>query len=171
MARPSEKAALARKGGALSKAEEATAVGEVTRPVASIVGGAQAVPHYRDRHEEYELVTRDDLREVRAFGWLQQSLFGVGTFLLGFLWLLIQLLAQQEKFEFTAWMGMYLIGIAAGLVFVGIGLVLFYLKQKRLQKYFPPRNAGNVDHSKSSPRTRSQLARREGMSQRTSRRG
>src|SRR5258708_6349401 len=104
MARPSKKAALARKGGAISKNDEASAVGSTPPSPLSILGGAQAVPHYRHRHEEYVLVTQDDLREIRAFGWLQQSLFGVGSFFFsGAFWVFIQLLAQQEKFEFTAW--------------------------------------------------------------------
>src|SRR5262245_53097634 len=130
MARPSKKDTLARKGAAVSKAGEAIAVSDVTPPLFSIAGGlkegAKAVPYYHDRHEEYELVTRDDLREIRAFGWLQQSLFGVGAFFFsGAFWLLIQLLAQQEKVEFTAWMGMCLISIVFGVVVAGIGLVLF----------------------------------------------
>jgi hypothetical protein len=135
MARPSKKSALAREGGALSKVYEATAV--VAHPP-SIAGGAQAVPHYCDRHEEYELVTKDDLREIYAFGWLEKTLFGVGTFFFsGAFWLLIELMAHQEKFEFTAWMGTCAVSIVAGGVLAAIGLVLFYLKQQRLEKYFP----------------------------------
>src|SRR5262245_45129227 len=114
MARPSKKPTLARRGGAVFKAEEAAAVGD---PLFSIAeGGSKVVPHYRDRHVEYVPVTREDLREIWAFGWLEQTLFGVGTFFLsGAFWLLIELMATHEKkFEFTAWMAMCVISIVAG---------------------------------------------------------
>ena len=82
-------------------------------------------------------MTRDDLREVRAFGWMQQVLFGAGTSLFsGAFWLLMALLANEQHFEFTAWMGMCVIGMVAGAALGLIGLVIFNLRQKRLDKYF-----------------------------------
>lgn len=86
-------------------------------------------------------MTRDDLREVRALGWMQQSLFGIGSFLFsGAFWLVIELIAHQEeergKFELTAWMGMCFLSMIAGGVLVGVGLLLFRLREKRLDKFF-----------------------------------
>jgi hypothetical protein len=53
-------------------------------------GGARAHAYYQDRHEEYILVTKDDFREIQAFGWIQQALFGIGTFFFsGAFWLLM----------------------------------------------------------------------------------
>jgi hypothetical protein len=101
--------------------------------------GAHAVPHYRDRHEEYLLVTRDDLREIRNFGWFQQTLFGVGTFFFsGAFWLLAELIAHQEhgKFEFTPWMAVCVISMIAGAALGFIGFVMFLMRQRRLNKYF-----------------------------------
>ena len=97
--------------------------------------GARAHPHYQDRHEEYMLVTREDLTEVRAFGWMQQSLFGAGTFFFsGAFWLIMELLAHELKF--TAWIGMCLISMAFGGILLGIGFAMFMLRQNRLNKYF-----------------------------------
>jgi len=91
-----------------------------------------------DRVEEYVYVTRDDLREIRTIGWLQQFLFGMGTFFFsGAFWLLIELIAHQREFEFTAWMGMCIVSITAGITVAAVGLVMFFLRKKRLDKYFP----------------------------------
>jgi len=66
---------------------------------------------------------------------MEQSLFGVGAFFFsGAFWLVIELLAHE--FKFTAWIGMCLISMAfGGLCFV-VGLVMFGLRQRRLDKYF-----------------------------------
>jgi hypothetical protein len=85
-------------------------------------------------------VTRDDLHEIREFGWLQQSLIGVGAFFCGAFWLLIELASHQEKFEFTVWMVLCTVSIFFGLVLMGLGLRLITLKQRRLDKYFPARD-------------------------------
>jgi hypothetical protein len=98
--------------------------------------GAQAVPHYEDRHEDYILVTADDLREIRAFGWLQQSIFGTGAFFFsGAFWLFCEILSNQQKFEFTPWMGMCAVSMVFGAVLVGVSGIMFWLKQKRQKKY------------------------------------
>lgn len=84
-------------------------------------------------------MTRDDLREIKGFGWLQQALFGTGTFFFsGAFWLLAELLSHEEKdkFEFTAWMGMCVVSIIAGLTLIGTSLILYNLREKRLGKYF-----------------------------------
>lgn len=94
--------------------------------------------HYQDRHEEYVPVAIDDLREIRALGPLQQSLFGVGTFFFSSpVWLLVSLIANQPKFAFTAWMGMYFLSIVFGVILAGIGIILYVLRERRLNKYFP----------------------------------
>lgn len=101
--------------------------------------GAQAFAHYEDRHERYILMTRDDLREIRTFGWLQEAIFGVGMFFFsGAFWLLAELLAHEEKqpkFEFTAWMGMCCVSMVFGLVLAAASLIMFWLRLKRLNKY------------------------------------
>jgi hypothetical protein len=98
--------------------------------------GARAVAHYEDRHERYVLVTKDDLREIKGFGWLQQSLFGAGAFLFsGAFWLLINLLSEQTKYQFTSWMGMCVISMIAGAMLSGVGIIMFVMRQKRLNKY------------------------------------
>jgi hypothetical protein len=52
--------------------------------------------HHRD--EDYFLVIRDDLKDAKAFGWMQQALYGVGTFLFsGAFWLLADLIANQDE--------------------------------------------------------------------------
>jgi hypothetical protein len=137
MGRP-KKTALVASGGTTAKAQQTESIEAAAKHRATgLQGGAQAVPHYRDRHEEYMLVTKDDLREIRALGWLQQTLFGAGTFFFsGAFWLLAELMSHQEHFEFTAWMGMCVISILAGLIVAAIGLILFGLRQKRLDKYF-----------------------------------
>lgn len=83
-------------------------------------------------------MTRDDLREIRSLGWLQQSMFGVGTFLFsGAFWLFCSIVAEQKTFEFTSWMGMCVISMICGVALGAVGLTLFGMKQKRLNKYFP----------------------------------
>ena len=85
-------------------------------------------------------MTRDDLREVKEIGWLQQALFGVGTFFFsGAFWLLMDILAHQEKYELNAWISMCLLSMGFGGIIGLVGLRLFVLKQKRLDKYFPPK--------------------------------
>jgi hypothetical protein len=127
-------------GGTNTPAEHRTgSSSRASRPALRAAGGegARAYAHYQDRHEEYVLVIRDDLREIRSLGWLQQSLFGIGTFFFsGAFWLLIELMAHQERFEITAWMGMCLLSILFGVTLAVVGLVLFSLRQRRLNKYF-----------------------------------
>jgi hypothetical protein len=101
--------------------------------------GAKAHPRYRDRHEDYILVTQDDLREIKTLGWVQQALYGTGTFFFsGAFWLIMELMAHQEKFEFTPWMGVCIISMASGVVLAVVGLIMFSMRQKRLSKYFIP---------------------------------
>jgi hypothetical protein len=120
-------------------------VGSSGKSKSSSDEGAKARPIYHHRDEEYVLVTRDDLREVKGLGWLQQSLFGVGTFLFsGAFWLFWSLIAEQTKFDFTAWMGMCVISMIAGLAVAAVGLTLFALRQKRLNKYFPTNDPPTV---------------------------
>jgi hypothetical protein len=133
-------ARAARGGGSDIPAEHlARSSSPASRRVLRAAGGegARVHPHYQDRHEEYVLVIRDDLREIRSLGWLQQSLFGVGTFFFsGAFWLMIELMAHQERFEFTAWMGECVLSVLFGIVLAVVGLVLFTLRQRRLSKYF-----------------------------------
>jgi hypothetical protein len=56
----------------------------------------------------------------------------------GAFWLIIELMAHQEKFEFTPWIGVCIISMAAGVILAAVGLVMFSLRQKRLNKYFVP---------------------------------
>ena len=80
-----------------------------------------------------------DLREIKTLGWVQQTLYGSGTFFFsGAFWLIIELMAHQEKFAFTPWMGVCIISMAAGVILAAVGLVMFSLRQKRLNKYFVP---------------------------------
>jgi hypothetical protein len=103
-----------------------------TRPISA---GAKVHAHYQDRHEEYIPVTKDDLQEVRTFGWLQQSLFGTGTFFFsGAFWLLMELLSREPKF--TAFVAMCILSMAFGAILGAIGLVMFAIRQRRLNKYF-----------------------------------
>jgi hypothetical protein len=82
-------------------------------------------------------VTRDDLREIKTFEWLQQAILGIGTFFFsGAFWLFVGLLAHQEKFEVTAWIGMCFMSMLFGAVLVLVSTIIYYLKQKRLDKYF-----------------------------------
>jgi hypothetical protein len=101
--------------------------------------GARAHAHYRDRHEEYVLVTRDDLREIKAFGWLQQALLTIGTFFFsGAFWLLAELAAHQEtegKSQITSWMGMCVASMIFGISLIIVAVIFYALKQKRLNKY------------------------------------
>jgi cytosine/uracil/thiamine/allantoin permease len=84
-------------------------------------------------------VTRDDLREVKAFGWLQQGLLTLGTFFFsGAFWLLAELFAHQEAegiTQFTAWMGMCVVSMIFGIALIITAIVFYALKQKRLNKY------------------------------------
>ena len=99
--------------------------------------GARVHHRYHDRTEDTIAVTRDDLREIKAVGWIQQSFSTLGTFFFsGAFWLLFELMAHQEKFEFTAWMGMCVVSIIAGGALASAGWIMFALKQKRLNKYF-----------------------------------
>jgi hypothetical protein len=119
--------------------------------IESVSEGAKAHPKYHDRHEEYVLVTRDDLREIRALGWTQQALFGAGTFFFsGAFWLFAELVAHEEqegKYEFTAWMGMCLVSMAAGALLGGAGLFFYSLRQKRLDKYFKEETTAETSQS------------------------
>lgn len=82
-------------------------------------------------------MTRDELREIRAFGWLQQTLYGIGTFFFsGAFWLLVDLLAHQEHYGFTARMGMCVVSMVFGGVIASVGLIMFGLRQRRLNKHF-----------------------------------
>ena len=131
--------ARAASGGTNTPAEHHTISARTPQPARRAAGGegARVYPHYEDRHEEYVLVIRDDLREIRSLGWLQQSLFGTGTFFFsGAFWLLMDLVAHQERAEFTAWMGMCVLSMIFGIMLGGVGLVLFSLRQRRLNKYF-----------------------------------
>ena len=109
------------------------------RPTRRAGGGARAHPHYEDRHEEYLLVTKDDLREIRAFGWMQQGLLVSGTFFFsGAFWLFIELVAHQSengKFEFTSWMGMCVLSMGFGTILGVIAWGHAILRQRRLNKY------------------------------------
>jgi hypothetical protein len=96
--------------------------------------------HHRihDRTEEYVYVTRGDLRELLTYGWLHQSLTGVGTFFFsGAFWLLAELLAHQEHFIFTSWMATCIISMIFGAVLASCGIIIFRVKQKKLEHYFP----------------------------------
>ena len=99
--------------------------------------GAKARPRYHHRDEDYILVTRDDLREIKGFGWLQQGLLSVGTFFFsGAFWLFAELLANQEKFAFTAWLAMCVVSMGSGAVLIVASLIFYSMRQKRLDKYF-----------------------------------
>jgi hypothetical protein len=99
--------------------------------------GAKVHNHYKLRHEEYVPVTRDDLREIQMYGWMHQLLFGVGSFLFsGAFWLLIELLIKEKFSDIVPWVLACGACIAAGGALSGVGLVLFFMKQKRLEKYF-----------------------------------
>jgi energy-converting hydrogenase Eha subunit G len=103
------------------------------------VGGAQAHPTYYDRHEEYALVTKEDLREVSTIGWLQEGAAGFGLFFLsGAFWLLVTLIAEHGKDpNFYPWyLACAVISVCGGIL-VFVGARLFLLKQARLEKYFP----------------------------------
>jgi hypothetical protein len=87
-------------GGSREPADQEAAIS--TRPEGPVRratggSGASAYPHYRDRHEVYILVTKDDLKETRILGWIQQTLFGIGTFFFsGAFWLLMELLSPSS---------------------------------------------------------------------------
>lgn len=102
-------------------------------------GGARVHPVYSDRHEEYALVTKDDLREFKAFSWMQESLLGCGVFFFsGAFWLLCELLAHQaetSKFELTPWMFVCFVSMSFGIILTALAFGMFVLKQKRLKKY------------------------------------
>jgi hypothetical protein len=109
------------------------------------MGNGGYIRHWvHDRSEEYACVTRDELREIMEFNILAQSLFGGGTFFLGALWPLIELLGHQERFEPTPWMAVCGLSMAFGLTLAIIGLRLLWLKQDRLRKYFPPQGSDGV---------------------------
>jgi hypothetical protein len=85
------------------------------------------------------IVTQDDLREIKTLGWIQQSIYGAGIFFFsGAFCLIMELIASQEKFEFTPWMGVCITSMAAGVVFGGVGLIIFSMRQKLLNKCFAP---------------------------------
>jgi hypothetical protein len=93
-----------------------------------------------DRTDEYVYVTRDDLREVKTFGWLQQLLSSVGTFLFsGAFWLAATLLAEHwgESKKFVPWFVVCTVSAIAGAALFCVSLVLSWQKSKRLDKYFP----------------------------------
>lgn len=82
-------------------------------------------------------MTLDDLREIKGFGWLQQAMFGMGMFFFsGAFWLLMAILADQKKLEITPWMGMCGLSIIFGFSLMAVGVVIHYLRNKRLDKYF-----------------------------------
>ena len=99
--------------------------------------GAKTIARYRHRYEDYIPVTLDDLREIKGFGWLQQAMFGMGMFFFsGAFWLLMAILADQKKLEITPWMGMCGLSIIFGFSLMAVGVVIHYLRNKRLDKYF-----------------------------------
>jgi hypothetical protein len=99
--------------------------------------GARVRHRYHDRTEDTIAVTHDDLREVRDLGTIHQILFGTGLFFFsGAFWELVRLITEQTKFEFTAWMGMYVVSMVAGAILASVGTYLFHTKQSRLNKYF-----------------------------------
>ena len=82
-------------------------------------------------------MTLDDLLEIRGVRWLQTALFDIGTFMFGgAFWKLVDLLSSQNKFEFTAWMTVCVLSMIFGVVLHGVGLCLFRIKLRRLDKYF-----------------------------------
>jgi hypothetical protein len=105
--------------------------------------GARVKHRYHDRTEDTIAVTHNDLREVRDLGAIHQTLFGVGMFFFsGAFWEIVRLASEQQKFEFTAWMGMYLVCTVAGVILAGVGAFIFHSKQLRLNKYFPAEPTG-----------------------------
>jgi hypothetical protein len=114
--------------------------------------GARVRHRYHDRTEDTIAVTHDDLREVRDLGANHQILFGTGIFFFsGAFWELVRLITEQTKFEFTAWMGMYIVSIVAGAILAGVGAYLFHSKQLRLNKYFVKMNDASEGNSGNSP--------------------
>jgi hypothetical protein len=112
--------------------------GHVRITFGEAMGAETDVYRYEDSRGKYKLVTIDDLREVRGFGIAQQTLFGVGAFLFsGAFWEMFRTLAEQPHFEFTPWMFGYLISMVAGGLLAAVGVYLFLIKQRILDKYFP----------------------------------
>lgn len=104
---------------------EAIKTASSRRPVDTII-------HHRNL--EFVPVTRDELLEMKEFGWLQQFVFAFGMFFIsGALWPLIDFFATgKEKL-----VSMYIISTIAGLVLLIVWFILFVQKQRRLNKYFP----------------------------------
>jgi hypothetical protein len=102
-------------------------------------GNSGSIRHQvHDRYVEYVYVTPDDLRETREINALQEVLFGVGTFFFsGAFWLLLHLLAHQDRFAITAWMAACALSMLFGLTLAIVGLRLQWMRQDRLKKYFP----------------------------------
>jgi len=126
--------------GALSRPRpEVAPTPDANSAITSAGMGAQARPKYYDRHEEYVLVTKDDLREISSVGWLQEGAAAVGLFFVsGAFWLLMTLLAEHGKNkEFYAWYLACLVIMVCGGVVMWVGVSLYRLKQRRIDKYFP----------------------------------
>lgn len=99
------------------------------------------------RYVEYVYVTRDDLREIRDGNALQQLLFGVGTFFFsGAFWLSLELLAHQERFAITPWITACGLSMLFGLTLAVVGLRLQWMRQDRLNKYFPLKRTNGANH-------------------------
>ena len=89
------------------------------------------------RTEEYVYMNRNDLRELKTFGWLHESLIAIGTFFFsGAFWLAAEILSHQEHFTFTASLGMCLVSIFAGSAVAVAGWIIFGVKQKKIDSYF-----------------------------------
>jgi hypothetical protein len=115
------------------------AIGPPYRPARRLPSGAQAHPKYYDRHEEYVLVTRDDLREISSIGWLQEGAAGIGLFFFsGAFWLLLTLIAEHGRnAEFYSWYFVCVIIVICGAAVMSVGVLLYSARQRRLKKYFP----------------------------------
>lgn len=101
-------------------------------------GGGKLNQKIHGRTDHYVYVTRNDLMEIGTFGWLHQSLFGVGMFFFsGAFWLAASILSEQKQFQITPSLTLCAVSMVFGLILAVVGVVIFCVRQRKIKSRLP----------------------------------
>ena len=100
---------------------------------------AKHVAHYADRHEDFVLVSRSNLKEISQLSLLQEGAGAVGMFFFsGAFWLLATILFEHnaELAKYAPWLLLCVISILFGVVLIWIGWEHYKLRKDAVDAAF-----------------------------------
>ena len=99
--------------------------------------GAVIKHEYLERRQEIVAVNKTDLEDIRTFDSLEQAMQTLGLFLLsGALWLGLDKIMSQPKFELTPVVSFCSASVVFGLLSLVAGLIMRNKKRARISRIF-----------------------------------